>query len=232
MALLFALLLQAAPPAQDALNIAPDAELPPVELIDFLGRRHGCAFRGVPREEQDRLRCAALPDEERAFRNRYGADARALRWLNEDPLAFRMDRRLIATFDSSEPAIAQRAEQSGVDHDGRPYRLIVDLGAERGRSTWIALAYAGWPERRFILGNSEFPLVDLQSLLVTVLPADHDPRLRVRLRFGHARGYCGEHDLDDREEVTISFTRNEVTGYVTRRTNCQRVYERIASDVR
>ena len=227
MSLFLALMVQAAQPTQDALDMAPDADLPPVELIDFLGRRHGCAYRGVPRGELNRLRCAALPNEERRFRNRFAADARALRWLNQDPLAFRMDRRLIVTLDSSEPTIARRTEQSGVDDEGRPYRLLVDRGATGGGSTVIALAYAGWPERRFTLRNGDFPLLDLQTLLVTVAPEADDPRLWVRMRFGHPRGYCGEHDLDDREQVTITFTRNEVTGYVTRRTNCQRVYERI-----
>ena len=140
-----------------------------------------------------------------------------------------MDRRLVTVLDSTEPARAQRTEQSGVDHDGRPYRLTIDIAADGGRSTRISAAYAGWPERRFTLRNRDFPLVDLQSLLVTVLPAGNDAILRVRLRFGHERGYCGEHELDDRDESGITYRRDEVTGYVTRRTNCQRVFERIRS---
>jgi hypothetical protein len=222
--LLFAVQAASPPEDGDALNFTRDD--PPIEMIDFLGRRRQCAYSGVPADEQTRLHCATLPGEERAFRARFANDAAALRWLDQAPLAFRLDHRLVADLDSSEPTTPRRTEQSGVDDEGRPYRLIINTEADGGRSTSIDVAFAGWPIRRFALSNRDFPLIDLQSLLVSVW-GDIDPRFGVRLRFGHMRGYCAELDYDDREIVSIAFTRNEGTGYVTRRTNCERVYERI-----
>ena len=239
MPLLLALLAQAVtPPMVSAAPriIAPAAALaqpdgleplgrndPPVELIDFLGRRYECAHRGVPRAEQARLRCASLHGEEQGWRTRFANDDGALRWLDQAPLSFRMDRRLVATLISSEPTTPHRLEQTGVDDGGRPYRLTIDAREDAGHATRISVTYAGWPARSFTLRHREFPLLDLNTLQASTIPAPND-RFFVMLSYGHPRRYCGE-DGDSRESVRVVFLPTEVRGDAMRRTNCQRLYE-------
>jgi hypothetical protein len=201
---------------------------PPIEMIDFLGRRRLCADADGDAAERERLHCAALAGEERGWRTRFAGDTRALRWLDQAPLEFRMELRLIVTFDGPEPARPRRTEQSGTDGEGRHYRLTIDAEADGGRSTRIAAAYDGWPERSFTLSNRAFPLIDLQSLEVGVQLLADDRSFRVELRYGHRRGYCGELG-DDREQVTVGFGQIRVSGYATLRTNCQRVYTDIGN---
>lgn len=199
---------------------------PPTEMIDFLGRRMRCAQAGSDRAHRRRLRCAALVGEERVFRGRFAGNTDALRWLDQAPLAFRLERRFVATFDGPVPARPRRTEQSGIDFDGRPYRLTIDTEADGGRSTRIAATYNGWPERIFTLSNRIFPLLDLQSLEVGRYDLPGDRPFSVKLRYGLPRGYCGEVG-DDREQVTIGFGRAQADGYATQRTNCQRIYRNI-----
>jgi hypothetical protein len=212
--------------------VAPPTALgfndPPPEMIDVLGRRRLCAEAGSDRAERARLRCAALAGEERILRRRFAGDEAALRWLDQAPLAFRLEPRFVTTFDGPEPARPRRTEQSGADAEGRPYRLTVDAGADGGRSTRIVAAYNGWPERSFTLSNRIFPSIDLQSLEVGVQVLAADRSLRVKLRYGRRRGYCGEMG-DDREQVNIGFGQTRVSGYATQRTNCQLIYTNIGN---
>ncbi|HYD13912.1 MAG TPA: hypothetical protein VEC11_13770 [Allosphingosinicella sp.] len=198
---------------------------PPIEMIDFLGRRYECAHRGIPTAERRRLRCAALPGEERALRARFANDADALRWLDQAPLEFRMEPRVAMTLDHTEPTLPHRIEQSGVDETGRAYRLTIDTMGDGGRLTRIAVAYDGWPERSFALSNRSFPLLDMETLQVRILPVPNDRRFHVRVRYGCPRDYCGEiGETDNRPQVQISFERGRVRGSDGRRDNCQHVY--------
>jgi hypothetical protein len=200
---------------------------PPTELIDFLGRRWRCADPTPDRAERERLHCAALPNEERSWRTRFAGDAAAMRWLDQAPRAFRMEMRFRTTFDGPTPARTRNVAQSGVDERGRPYRLTIDTQADRGRTTRITVAYHGWAERSFTLRNQAFPLIDLQSLAVGIYTLPFRPSFQVQLRYGYARGYCGETMQDDRPLVRISFERARVRGTDTRRTNCTYNYETI-----
>jgi hypothetical protein len=200
---------------------------PPIELIDFLGRRKRCAEGRMTSEWSALLRCAALPGEERAFRSRFAGDANALRWLDQAPLAFRMSERLIARFDGPTRTRPRSAAQSGVDESGRLYRLTIDARADAGRSTRISASYDGGPEHSFTLSNRAFPLIDLRSLAVGAYTIPGHRRLEVELHYGYARGYCGEIGEDDRPKVRISFERTRVHGTDTRRDNCQRLYVEI-----
>ncbi len=200
---------------------------PPTEIIDFLGRRSACAQSGVPAEEQARLACSAIDGEEQGWRSRFDGDVRAMRWLDQAPLAFRMSPRFVSTFDGPSPTDARRIEQSGVDEEGRPYWLVVDTGVDGGSATRITARYADWPERSFTLDNRAYPLIDLHSLAVGSSPFPEFPGMTVQFHYGHPRGYCGEIATDDRPRISVGFEPGRVRGTDMRRTNCQRGYVEI-----
>lgn len=87
--MILALLLaaQAAATPADLLQ----TEDPPIEMIDFLGRRRVCAEqREEGGETSPWLHCANLPDEEREWRARSAGNAIALAWLDQDPRRFHL----------------------------------------------------------------------------------------------------------------------------------------------
>lgn len=225
--LLLALLAQtAAPPIRpgEADTLADTG--PPVEMIDFLGRRRLCADEDRDAGERERLHCAALTGEERAWRTRFSGNARALRWLDQAPRDFRLERRFVVTFDGPLPARPRRTEQSGVNIEGRRYRLTIDTEADGGRSTRIVAAYDGWPERSFTLSNRLFPLIDLQSLSVGTSEPPSARGLSVQLSYGDERSYC-DTVTDNRQKVIVSFQQNRVSALHVLRTNCAYDSERI-----
>lgn len=174
-----------------------------------------------------RFRCAALTGEERALRTRFAGDAAALRWLDEAPLAFRMRDRFIARFDGPVPTRIRTIEQSGVDRNGRSYRLAIDSRAGGGRSTRITATYGTAPERQFTLSNRVFPLLDLSTLKVGASEIPGLPSLALELNYGHPRRYCPERNYVSRPWVTIIFEPGRVRGRDTRRNNCQHIYVEI-----
>jgi len=215
MILLLVLLVQmAAPPDGDL----PGFDDPPTEMIDFLGRRMLCA-QGAEETARRRLRCRALDGEERAFRQRFAGDAQAVRWLDQPPLQFHLRRRFVSVFDGPTPVQPRRMEQTGVDSNGRGYRIVIDAEADRGSSTRISASYDGWPERSFPLSNRLFPDVDIQS--VTVSTYDPPPRRAILIEFsyGEDRSYCGTQG-DNRPDVTVLFERGRVRAQGHPRTNC------------
>lgn len=200
-------------------------EVPPAEMIDFLGRRRVCAEqREAYGETSPWLRCADLPAEERNWRRRSAGNATALRWLDLDPAHFRLNSVVVDTWDGAPPARPRRIEQSGVgSQTGQPYHLIVDTEADGGRSTRVTASFANVPVRTFTIDNRAVPEIDPQTVQVMLgTPPSPGGALTVFIRYGDPRGYCND-ARDDRPEIQISFASDAVRGYRTDRTNCDMV---------
>jgi hypothetical protein len=200
---------------------------PPLQLIDFLGRRQLC-WDGARSDERSLLRCASIPAEELGWRAMFAGDESAIHWLDETPDQFRMGQRFYSTFDGPSPTRARTVEQSGVDDRGRAYRLVIDRMANGGRSTRITASYAGWPARSFTLSNRAFPLIDLQSLEVGTSAFRELAYINVRLRYSYERSYCGDSFDDRRPTVDVTFERGRVSAQDTQRVNCDLVYLNVA----
>jgi hypothetical protein len=218
MPLLLAALALAQPTA--TLDPAP----PPEAMVDFLGRRRLCLELPAPdqrnayeQSESRRLACTGLAAEERVWRDRYRGSADALAWLDRDPRDFRMPGIMVRSGDGPPGAYVHRMEWTGTENGGpAPFRLGIDSDAEQGATTLITASYGDVPERSFRVDNARFPWLDLQSVRAS-LGTD---LLRIDLRFGYRRGYCGELDEDDRPILTIRFARDRASATFEDRTNC------------
>jgi hypothetical protein len=224
--ILLLLAAQAAAPPLDNPHFRND---PPVEMVDFLGRRRLCAELGEPadrdagdRQEAERLQCAALPAEEHDWRARYAGDADVLRWLDRDPLGFHLNEVLVSVWHGPPGALPMWIEQRGVDaRSGQPYHIIVDAGANGGRSTRITASYASHAERSFTVDNARVPRLDLQSLQLMLGTHAGRDEFHVIIRYGYFRGYCQIGEEDDRPLLQLVFLADGVSGYRTDRTNCE-----------
>jgi hypothetical protein len=212
------LALQAAAPASDDFS---RTEVPPTEMIDFLGRRRICTEQSEGGGETSPwLRCASLPAEERAWRARSVGNAAALRWLDLAPRRFRLNEVVVSSWHGPPPAEPRRVEQSGTEYrTGEPYRLLIDSEADGGRSTRITASFANLPIRTFTIDNADIPFLDLQTLRVNL--GTQRGRLSVRLRYGDPRGYCAAGDQDDRPELSIVFDREEIHADRQDMANCR-----------
>lgn len=219
MPLVVAALLIAQPAA------APDTgPPPPQEIVDFLGRRRLCLGLPPPDRrnayelaESRRLACASLAAEERIWRDRFRGNSNALAWLDRDARDFRMPDMMVRSGTGPPGAYVHRMEWSGTENGGpAPFHLSIDSDAEHGAATWISASYGDVPARTFRIDNARFPWLDLQS----VRAAAGGDMLRIDIRFGYRRGYCGEVDEDDRPNLTIRFARDRVRATFEDRTNC------------
>ena len=203
---------------------APDAAAPREEMVDFLGRRRLCLALPAPdqrnayeQSESRRLACASLAAEERVWRDRLRGNANALAWLDRDPRDFRMPGMLVRSGNGPPGAYVHRMEWNGTENGGpSQFRLSIDSDAEQGAATWISASYGDVAARTFRIDNARFPWLDLQS----VRAAFGGDTLRIDIRFGYRRGYCGELNEDDRPNLTIRFTRDRVRATFEDRTNC------------
>ena len=194
MSLLFASLLAAL--AQPA--AAPEPGQPPEEMIDFLGRRSLClelparrpSARLADQAEWRRLACAALPSEERRWRDRYRGNAAVSAWLDQDPRNFRLPSVTVSGWDGPPPAYVHRMEWTGTESGGpAAFHLAIDSDAENGAATSFTASYGDVPARTFR---------HRQCALSLARPAERHarrserwPRLSpVDIRFGYRRGYC------------------------------------------
>jgi hypothetical protein len=217
----------AAPPADDP-RLWED---PPTEMVDFLGRRLLCAQLGEPAardagalQEAERLQCAALPVEERAWRARYAGRPNVLRWIDRDPLDFHLNEILVSVWHGPPGALPMRIEQRGADaRTGQPYHLVVDAGVDGGRSTRITASYATHAERSFTVDNARVPRLDLQSLQLMLGTHAGRDEFHVVMRYGYFRGYCQIGAEDDRPMLQLVFLADRVSGYRTDRTNCESI---------
>ncbi|HYG30136.1 MAG TPA: hypothetical protein VD887_07975 [Allosphingosinicella sp.] len=229
--MLAAALLLAAHPAD-----APPrhAEQPPVELIDFLGRRRECAERRPPTESDppspyaaaDRFEwyfyaCPGLPREEAAHRARFAGDANALAWLDDAPEDFDLGILETTAYHGPPGAEVRRIEYSGRTRAG-PWRVALDLDAHP-RAAALALAFPAGPNRTIWLEHGLFPWLDATSLRVAFDPEGRDERLILDLRYGLFRGWCGRIDGEDRPEISILVPERGAEISVARgeRTNCR-----------
>lgn len=199
---------------------------PPAEMVDFLGRRRLCAERAVDLPEEEWLRCADLAGEELGWRARAGADADVLRWLDQSPREFELAGRESVSLTGANSMRPQRVEHSGTDAQGRPYRLNILTGSDEGRSTRIVTSYDGGPTRSFTIDGRRFPLIDLQSVQVSVRTIRSAQSLEVELSYGHDRPYCRTQG-DNRARVLIFFERDRIWAQDVRRTNCEYYFQRI-----
>jgi hypothetical protein len=203
---------------------APDAEPPPQEMIDFLGRRRLClelppaAERSAAYQaEARRLACASLPSEERSWRDHVRGNAGALAWLDRDPRDFQMPGIMVRSWDGPPGAYVHRMEWTGTENGGpAPFHLSIDSDTDNGAATLVTAAFGDVPARSFRVDNGRFPWLDLQS----VRAAQSGDLLRVEIRFGYRRGYCADVGRDDRPLLTIRFARARVTAAFEDRTNC------------
>ena len=208
--------------------------VPPEEMIDFLGRRQLChelREEGPPRtddrarvmmEELERLECSGLPAEEKLLRSKFAADAAAIAWLNGDPATFKIGRIVAMLYHGPPPVRPHRIEQRGTDHRGEArYHLLVDTRAEGGRSTTVTAAYGDVPSRTITLSNERFPHIDARSISAAVETRAPRAGMRVTIRHGYLRGYCGFVEEDDRPKIALTFEATEVTGSYTDMTNCR-----------
>jgi len=223
-----ALLLQTVAPPADDPRLWED---PPTEMIDFLGRRRLCAELPEPaerdadyRREAERLRCAGLPVEERAWRARYAGQPDVLRWIDRDPLGFHLNSILISAWHGPPGAYVRRVEQRGIDvQTGRPYHLVIDGQTD---SNWVRItaSYLDRPERSFTLDARRFPWLDLQSLEVSLGTPPREGWLHLTMRYGERRGYCAIGETDDRPQVVVIFERERIMGQRSERPNCEAVW--------
>ncbi len=204
--------------------IPPDAAAPPEEMVDFLGRRRLCLALQAPdqrnvheQSESRRLACASLAAEERVWRDRLRGNANGLAWLDRDARDFRLPGMTVRSGNGPPGAYVHRMEWNGTENGGpAQFHLSIDSDAELGAATWISASYGDAAARTFRIDNARFPWLDLQS----VRAALGDDMLRIDIRFGYRRGYCGELDEDDRPNLTIRFTRDRVRATFEDRTNC------------
>src|SRR5262245_39291903 len=127
------LLLAAQAAAPSAADDPRSWNNPPIELVDFLGRRRLCAELGAPegrgageRQEAERLHCAALPAEERIWRAHYAGNAPVLRWIDLDPRGFHLNGIIVRMWDGPPTARPQHIVQRGRDQRGRRFRLVIN----------------------------------------------------------------------------------------------------------
>jgi hypothetical protein len=199
-------------------------------MVDFLGRRRLCAELGSSehhdvseRAEVARLRCSALHDEERVWRARYADDAATRAWLDLDPIMFRLNQVVVSAWHGPPPALPGRIVQEGTDaRSGEPYRLIIESASATGGTTRITASFAGIATRSFTLANSHFPLLDLQSLTVSMgrqrVPGG---QLHVTLRYGYPLGYCVLDEPDDRPMVSLVFEPDRIRASRSETINCE-----------
>lgn len=203
---------------------APDPEPPPMEMVDFLGRRRLCLDLPAPAEgaaadqaEWRRLACGSLASEERIWRDHYRSNEAALAWLDRDPLYFRVPGITVRSREGPPGAYVHRMEWIGTENGGpAQFRLAIDSDAEHGAATLITASWGDVPARTFRIDNANFPWLDLQSV-AAALAGDH---LRVDIRFGYRRGYCADREADDRPRLTLRFARDRVSASIEDRTNC------------
>lgn len=210
---------------------APAAEPgpPPEAMVDFLGRRRLCLALAPPADrtadqqaESRRLACDALPSEERSWRQRFRADANARAWLDGDPRDFRLPGIIVSSRDGPLPAYVRRIEWSGTELGGSAtFRLSIDSDAENGGATLFTASYGDVPGRTYRIDNARFPWLDLQSVRTALGDGPGGTALRVDIRYGYRRGYCGDQDGDDRPVLSLVFARDGVSAADQDRANCR-----------
>ena len=202
---------------------------PPEALIDFLGRRRLCLAlplladrSAVQQAEPRRLACDALPGEERIWRQRFRADAGARAWLDSDPRDFRLPGIIVSSRDGPPPAYVRRIDWSGTELGGSAtFRLSIDSDAENGGATVFTATYGDVPGRTYRIDNARFPWLDLQSARAALGDGPGGNALRVDIRYGYRRGYCGDQEDDDRPVLTLVFARDGVSATDQDRMNCR-----------
>ena len=200
---------------------------PPEAMIDFLGRRRLClalpplAARDAPQQaEWRRLACDALPSEERRWRQTARGDAAAFGWLDSDPRDFRLPAIVVSSAAGPPGAYVHRLIWAGTDNGGViPFRLEVDSDADNGATTVITASFGDVPARAFRLDNARFAWLDLQGVRAALDAGGTE--LRVDIRYGFRRGYCGDRDGDDRPSLSLAFARDGVSAADQDRTNCR-----------
>jgi hypothetical protein len=204
----------------------PEPAPPPEAMIDFLGRRRLClalpplANRTTFQQaESRRLACDALPGEERRWRETARGDAAALGWLDSDPRDFRLPAIIVSSAAGPPGAYVHRLLWTGTDNGGVvPFRLEVDSDADNGATTVITASFGDLPARSFRLDNARFAWLDLQGVRAALDAGGAD--LRIDIRYGFRRGYCGDRDSDDRPSLSLVFARDGVSATDQDRANC------------
>lgn len=241
--LLFAALPANAASAASSVSPAqPEAETgPPEDMIDFLGRRKECVDLAPEPGEvipappsgswREWLRCETLSAEEQALRRRYASDSRAIAFLDQAPSDFRWETITVHTYDGPPPGRVEHAEQRGFDAGGRiPWRLVLNRQAAEGRATAVTVSWGSYPSRTIYLDNQMFPWLDLTSAWVAVRERPNEA-LSIQMRYGFARGWCGDVDRDDRSRVSVYFRPDGIAVFRQDRTNCNGNYQELEASV-
>jgi len=210
---------------------------PPVELIDFLGRRQQCAALGdiQPSDRSDRetarlswLRCDELVDEENGFKRRYSDEPSALGWLDQSPSDFMLDR---VTFNLSHVPlpIINRVLQEGVDVGGTvQWHASVDRTVLAGSSTAIVISWNNYGSLTLVIPNTELPQLDLASLEIRAEAPPYRDLFVLQIPYGFESGWCGDFmNDDDRPHLSIKVVEGELKAYRTKMTNCDHEVERL-----
>jgi hypothetical protein len=104
--------------------------------------------------------------------------------------------------------------------------MVLDLQAAEGRATAVTVSWQNRPSRTIYLDNQMFPWLDLTSASVALGERPHES-VRIELRYGPARDWCGDVDPDDRSRVSLNFMSGGVEVSRQDRTNCNSDYQEL-----